>query len=173
MGLKIVSFNKLLWVWQCGKMLKFINHFENQSTFNYICILNKYIMTAQNKRLSGILLTVGGLLIIPLVFMQFSNDVDWDLKDFIIAGLLLSGTGLTIELIIRKTKSNERRFLLAALVVIILVLIWGQLAVGIFGGLMAGSHKTNRLNLELLHFQRLGCSKFTFAKCYTIFTFCS
>jgi len=96
-------------------------------------------MTAQNKRLSGILLTVGGLLIIPLVFMQFSNDVDWDLKDFIIAGLLLSGTGLTIELIIRKTKSNERRFLLAALVVIILVLIWGQLAVGIFGGLMAGS----------------------------------
>jgi hypothetical protein len=65
--------------------------------------------------------------------------VDWDLKDFIIAGLLLSGTGLTIELIIRKTKSNERRFLLAALVVIILVLIWGQLAVGIFGGLMAGS----------------------------------
>jgi hypothetical protein len=39
-------------------------------------------MTAQNKRLSGILLTVGGLLIIPLVFMQFSNDVDWTLKDF-------------------------------------------------------------------------------------------
>jgi hypothetical protein len=36
-------------------------------------------MTAQNKRLSGILLTVGGLLIIPLVFMQFSNDVDWTL----------------------------------------------------------------------------------------------
>jgi hypothetical protein len=139
MGLKIVSFNKLLWVWQCGKMLKFINHFENQSTFNYICILNKLNMTAQNKRLSGILLTVGVLLLVPLVAMQFSNGVDWDLKDFIIAGLLLSGTGLTIELIIRKTKSNERRFLLAALVVIILVLIWGQLAVGIFGGLMAGS----------------------------------
>jgi len=139
MGLKIVSFNKLLWVWQCGKMLKFINHFEKQSTFKYICILNKLNMTAQNKRLSGILLSVGVLLLVPLVAMQFSNGVDWDLKDFIIAGLLLSGTGLTIELIIRKTKANERRVLLAALVVIILVLIWGQLAVGIFGGLMAGS----------------------------------
>lgn len=97
-------------------------------------------MTVQNKRLSGILLAVALLLLVPLVAMQFSTGVDWDLKDFIVAGLLLSGTGLTIELIIRKTKSNERRFLLAALVVIILVLIWGQLAVGIFGGLiMAGS----------------------------------
>jgi hypothetical protein len=111
MGLKIVSFNKLLWVWQCGKMLKFINHFENQSTFNYICILNKYIMTAQNKRLSGILLTVGGLLIIPLVFMQFSNDVDWTLFDFHDSWTLLSGgAGLLIELILRKVKlkSNEK-----------------------------------------------------------------
>jgi hypothetical protein len=139
MGLKIVSFNKLLWVWQCGKMLKFINHFEKQSTFNYICILNKLTYDSSKQKIIRNLTLSGGLLLVPLVAMQFSNDVDWDLKDFIIAGLLLSGTGLTIELIIRKTKSNERRFLLAALVVIILVLIWGQLAVGIFGGLMAGS----------------------------------
>jgi phosphoserine aminotransferase len=173
MGLKIVSFNKLLWVWQCGKMLKFINHFENQSTFNYICILNKYIMTAQNKRLSGILLTVGGLLIIPLVFMQFSNDVDWTLFDFMIAGLLLGGAGLLIELILRKAKIKREK-----------VDVWcsgiGDFSINLdrvscrdFWVTFWRVVKNNRLNLELLHFQRLGCSKFTFAKCYTIFTFCS
>lgn len=96
-------------------------------------------MTAQNKRLSGILLTVGILLLVPLVAMQFSTGVDWDLTDFIIAGLLLSGAGLTIELIIRKVKSKEGRLALGVLVLLVLALIWIELAVGIFGSPIAGS----------------------------------
>ena len=96
-------------------------------------------MTAQNKRLSGILLTVGGLLIIPLVFMQFSNEVDWTLFDFMIAGFLLGGAGLLIELILRKVKSKERRLMFGAAVLVILALIWIELAVGIFGSPFAGS----------------------------------
>jgi len=122
-----------------GEKLKFINYFEKQSTFKYICILNKQIMTAQNKRLSGILLTVGVLLLFPLVAMQFSNGVDWSLFDFIIAGMLLGGTGLLIELIMRKVKSKEKRLVLGALVLIVLALIWIELAVGIFGSPIAGS----------------------------------
>lgn len=96
-------------------------------------------MTAQNKRLSGILLTVGVLLLVPLVAMQFSNGVDWSLFDFIIAGILLGGTGLLIELIMRKVKSKEKRLVLGALVLIVLALIWIELAVGIFGSPIAGS----------------------------------
>ncbi|HRF75298.1 MAG TPA: hypothetical protein PLJ00_09570 [Chitinophagales bacterium] len=96
-------------------------------------------MTAQNKRLSGILLTVGVLLLFPLVAMQFSNGVDWSLFDFIIAGMLLGGTGLLIELIMRKVKSKEKRLVLGALVLIVLALIWIELAVGIFGSPIAGS----------------------------------
>lgn len=96
-------------------------------------------MTAQNKRLSGILLTVALLLLVPLVAMQFSTGVDWDLTDFIIAGLLLSGAGLTIELIIRKVKSKEGRLALGVLVLLVLALIWIELAVGIFGSPIAGS----------------------------------
>ena len=96
-------------------------------------------MTAQNKRLSGILLTVGVLLLVPLVAMQFSNGVDWSLFDFIIAGILLGGTGLLIELIMRKVKSNEKRLVLGALVLNVLALIWIELAVGIFGSPIAGS----------------------------------
>lgn len=96
-------------------------------------------MTAQNKRLSGILLTVGVLLLVPLVAMQFSNGVDWSLFDFIIAGILLGGTGLLIELIMRKVKSKEKRLVLGASVLIILALIWIELAVGIFGSPIAGS----------------------------------
>lgn len=96
-------------------------------------------MIAQNKRLFGILLTVAFILSIPLVAMQFTREVDWSLSDFVIMGILLTGTGLMVELVIRKIRKPENRFALIAIILILLFLIWAELAVGIFGTPFAGS----------------------------------
>jgi Trk-type K+ transport system membrane component len=96
-------------------------------------------MTIQNKRLIGIVLTVAFLLLIPLIAMQFTNEVDWKLADFVIMGVLLLGTGLLCELVVRKAKNRKYRAAMIVTILIILFLVWAELAVGIFGTPFAGS----------------------------------
>ena len=96
-------------------------------------------MITKNKRLVAIALTVAILLLIPFVAMQFTSEVKWDLTDFITAGVLLLGTGLLCELVIRKVKRSRLRIAMIAAVLLTLVLIWLELAVGIFGTPFAGS----------------------------------
>ncbi|QCR22752.1 hypothetical protein [Pontibacter sp. SGAir0037] len=96
-------------------------------------------MITQNKRLIGIVLTVALLLFIPLLAMQFTDEVNWTLLDFIVAGVLLLGTGLLCELVIRTVKNMDYRVGIIAVILVALFLIWVELAVGIFGTPFAGS----------------------------------
>lgn len=96
-------------------------------------------MITQNQRLSGIMLFVVFLLLIPLIAMQFTDEVDWGLADFIIMGILLVGTGLICELIMRKVKKMDYRIGIILLLLVGLFLIWAELSVGIFGTPFAGS----------------------------------
>jgi ABC-type Mn2+/Zn2+ transport system permease subunit len=96
-------------------------------------------MTLQNKRLFGIVLTVALLLLVPLVAMQFTKEVDWSLLDFVVMGVLLLGTGLLCELVLRRVKTIGSRIVLLAVVLLAFFLIWAELAVGIFGTPFAGS----------------------------------
>ena len=93
----------------------------------------------KNKRLIGILVTVGILLLIPLIAMQFTNEVVWTLSDFIIAGILLLGTGLLCELVLRKIQKPQHRMLICGVILVALALVWVELAVGLFGSPFAGS----------------------------------
>ena len=96
-------------------------------------------MITHNKRLVGIVLTAAFLLLIPLVAMQFTEEVNWTLSDFIIAGVLLFGTGFLCELVLRTVKNMKYRIALCLILLAALVLIWAELAVGIFGTPFAGS----------------------------------
>jgi hypothetical protein len=71
--------------------------------------------------------------------MQFTNEVNWTLFDFIVAGVLLLGTGLIFDLVIRKTKNIKYRIAISVALLIILLLVWAELAVGIFGTPISGS----------------------------------
>lgn len=93
----------------------------------------------ENNRLIGILLTVAFLLSIPLIAMQFTNEVNWTLSDFIIAGVLLLGTGLTIEAVVRTVKNKKTRIASVIGILVVLFLVWAELAVGVFGTPIAGS----------------------------------
>jgi Kef-type K+ transport system membrane component KefB len=96
-------------------------------------------MIMKNKRLFGIVLTVALLLLIPLIAMQFTNEVNWTLSDFIVAGVLLLSTGLMCELVMRKVTKTKNRIALCVFILVALLLIWIELAVGIFGTPFAGS----------------------------------
>lgn len=93
----------------------------------------------KNSRLSLILFAVVFLLLIPLIAMQFTNEVAWDLFDFIVMGILLLSTGLACEFVLRKIKSLQGRIIICGAILFALVLIWAELAVGIFGTPFAGS----------------------------------
>lgn len=93
----------------------------------------------KNKRFISILLTVATLLCIPLIAMQFTNEVNWTLSDFIIAGTLLLATGIAIEVIARNARNRKTRIGIVAGILIAFFLVWAELAVGIFGTPFAGS----------------------------------
>lgn len=92
-----------------------------------------------NKRFMGILLIIAVLLCIPLIAMLFTNEVVWTLSDFIIAGILLLGTGIVIEVVARNVKSKKTRMGMIAVTLVVLFLVWAELAVGVFGTPFAGS----------------------------------
>jgi len=96
------------------------------------------ILNRQNKRLIIILLTVIVLLLVPLIAMQLTDQVNWTLFDFVVAGVLLMGTGLMCELVMRKVSSTRYRIIICAVILVILLLIWIELAVGLFGTAFAG-----------------------------------
>jgi hypothetical protein len=91
-------------------------------------------MNMQNKRLVGIVIAVGLLLLIPVI-----AGFPWSRLDFIVAGVLLLGTGLLCELVLRTVKNTQYRIAICAAILIALFLIWAELAVGLFGTRFAGS----------------------------------
>ena len=96
-------------------------------------------MITHNKRIIGIVLTVVAILLVPLIAMQFTNEVKWSLPDFLVMGSLLLGTGLLCEYVIRKVNKTGPRIAIIAAILIALFLVWAELAVGIFGTPFAGS----------------------------------
>lgn len=96
-------------------------------------------MISQNRRLFAILFSVPLLLLIPLLAMQFSNEVFWTTSDFAVAAILLLGLGMTAELVLRKVKKNIHRLLLCGAALFVWFLVWAELAVGVFGTPFAGS----------------------------------
>lgn len=100
--------------------------------------LIKAFIIMQNKRLIIIVLTSVIILLIPLIAMQFTDEVNWTLFDFIIAGALLLGTGLMCELSIRKINKIKYRIAICLALLVVLLLIWVELAVGIFGTPFSG-----------------------------------
>lgn len=102
---------------------------QSKITFNLIM---------KNKRLLLIVFCPLLVLLIPLVAMQFTNQVNWTAANFIVAAILLLGTGFIIEVIVRLVKTPKYRFAICAALLIFLILIWAELGVGIFGTPIAG-----------------------------------
>lgn len=91
------------------------------------------------KRIHYILLAVPILLAIPLTGTMVSESVQWDSFDFLVMGILLLGAGLLLEWILRRVSRTSSRGVWILLLALAFLLLWAELAVGIFGSPLAGS----------------------------------
>jgi len=85
------------------------------------------------KRLKIILLVVAMLLLIPLIAMQITDEVNWTLFDFALMGTVLLGFGLAYELIARRSENTIYRVALGVGLTGAFLLFWVNGAVGIIG----------------------------------------
>lgn len=92
----------------------------------------------KNRRIFFIFLGSVMLLLLPLIAMQFTDEVNWMLSDFVVAGVLLFGTGLACELVIRTVKKINYRIAICVALLVLFLLVWAELAVGIFGTPFSG-----------------------------------
>jgi hypothetical protein len=79
------------------------------------------------------------LLLIPLIGMLFSNEVNWSFFDFIIMGILILVMSFGIKLVLKTTPKRMYRILIIGIILILFLLVWAELAVGIFDTPFAGS----------------------------------
>ena len=92
-------------------------------------------MSMQNltKRLIVWAVAISLLLMIPLAAMQFTEEVNWDLFDFLVMGGLLFGVGLAYELVGRRIEKTAYRAAFGVGLVTAFLLAWVNGAVGIIG----------------------------------------
>src|SRR5215510_13478917 len=124
----------------------------------------------KNKNIIRMALATAFILLIPFMAMQFDSGVNWSPLDFIVAGALLFGTGLTYELVSRKRSSTTYRIATGIAVGPALLLMWMNLAVGIIG---SGANPPNVMYFGVIcvgiigaaaaHFQPKGMSYALFA----------
>jgi uncharacterized membrane protein len=79
------------------------------------------------------------LLLLPLIGMFFSNEINWSFFDFIIMGILILSLSFSIKQVLKTTKNKNYRILIITVILILFLLIWAELAVGDFDTPFAGS----------------------------------
>lgn len=85
------------------------------------------------QRLLRLVLAVACLLLVPLVAMQFTQEVAWTLSDFVVASILLFGAGLAYMMVADKGRTTAYKLATGVAAAAALLLVWGNLAVGFIG----------------------------------------
>lgn len=86
----------------------------------------------QLKKYIVVVLFVLFLLLIPFTMMLLTDRIRWSLLDFTIAGILLVITISTIHFIFRKIKNTKYFIVTSIAFLILMLLIWIEIAVGVF-----------------------------------------
>ena len=79
------------------------------------------------------------LLLFPLVGTLVSNEVNWSFFDFIVMGILILSMSFGIKQVVMITKNTNYRVLIIGMILLVFILVWVELAVGIFDTPFAGS----------------------------------
>lgn len=75
-----------------------------------------------------------GLILLPLVAMQFTTEVKWTAPDFVAAALMIGLTGGALEVAVRMSANAWGRAGAAVMILASFLLVWMNLAAGLLGG---------------------------------------
>jgi dipeptide/tripeptide permease len=92
-----------------------------------------------NSRFKKLLISSTVILTIPILGKLYTDDFQWALPDFIIGAILLYGTSFMIDVILRKVQKKSHKIALNGLILLVLLCIWAELAVGLIGTPFAGN----------------------------------
>ncbi len=90
---------------------------------------NNLVMS--NKAFVWIASATGIALMIPLLAMQLTSEVNWGFMDFVVMGVLVFGSGSLFVLVARKVKYKYWPAI-AVVFAVGVIYVWAELAVGIF-----------------------------------------
>ncbi|WP_346984071.1 hypothetical protein [Chryseobacterium sp. POE27] len=96
------------------------------------------MITKQQK--TTIIFAVPALLLATAFFANLlMKDWNWSIFDFIVATVILFGTAFFVNLVVLSNKAFITKVLISLVILMIVCLVWIELAVGIFGSFLAGS----------------------------------
>jgi len=102
-------------------------------------LYNRYKMNLSPKKHLVLGVIILCILSIPLIAMQFSTEVNWSISDFVIAAILLLSFALIGDFARRKLSSFKYRYFVYLLIILCFLLLWAEMAVGIFNTPISGS----------------------------------
>ena len=99
------------------------------------------------ESIPGVALGTAVLLSIPLVAMQFTDEVNWGPVDFLIAGLLIFGAGFAYVMFIRYQSTLVYKAAIASSIGSTFLMVWANLGVGLIG---SGPHTGNLMYIGVV-----------------------
>ncbi|MCB9310279.1 MAG: hypothetical protein H6567_09500 [Lewinellaceae bacterium] len=84
------------------------------------------------KRFLVIALIDIAILAIPFTAMQFSDQVNWSMMDFILMGFMILVLGIVLNIILNSRLTKKMKIFWFVLAMCIFLIVWVELAVGIF-----------------------------------------
>ena len=78
------------------------------------------------------------LLSVPLIGSIVSSEVNWSPSDYLIGGVLIFVVS-TVELMLWRSMPKKSRWPVMGLLFLMFLVLWAEMAVGIFGSPLAGS----------------------------------
>ncbi|MGQ0661928.1 hypothetical protein [Sphingosinicella sp.] len=73
------------------------------------------------------------ILLLPLVAMRFTDEVNWTGSDFVFAGVMIGSVGLVFELAVRRSRNIAYRAGVAFALAAAFLVVWANGAVGMIG----------------------------------------
>lgn len=95
------------------------------------------------------------LLLLPLVAMQFTAEVNWTASDFVFAGVLIGAVGLAAELTAKRSQVLAYRAAVGLALAAGFLTVWSDAAVGLIGD---GPNVFNLLFLALIPMALVGAA---------------
>lgn len=94
---------------------------------NILIALFAFKILISKKEVCTVLFSTLLILFVPLIAMQFTNEVNWDASDFFVAGVLLFIFGYLFKVLTKSSNNQIKSIVIGMVVLGMLVLVWANL----------------------------------------------